>query len=334
MGRGDDIYYEMMKKLGYPLEGMYDGENFSEKKRDSLVKDDEGNDVEEYIGESAVYEYFDYFENVTSDIFMFLLSADMFDNISDTQNSLIKMMKDLKVVEEKEEGGVKIKTIPKAIFPVSVLSSYPDVEREIKNKVESAGKSLEDSIILVTLSKPFSSGTDVSPLWMLHDFGHGVFERDLTSDQSFSVAEELEQDIDFQRFVLTEICSNYISYDENKTITEFFNDVGRDISSSVESISLIGKVLKSEYAKEFGNVFDWENHFFGVVLSSDGEFLDLPQELRFPVPYINKEGKISKYEDVFYLSPDTDVMGIQDRIKSRCEAELAGLKGHIAFNLS
>jgi hypothetical protein len=332
--RGDEIYYEMMKKLGYPLEGMYDGDDFSEKKRDSLVKDDEGNDVEEYIGESAVFNYFDYFENVTSDIFMFLLSADMFDNISDTQNSLIKMMKDLGVVEEKEEGGVRIKTIPKAIFPVSVLSSYPDVEREIKNKVESAGKSLEDSIIFVTLSKPFSPVTDVSPLWMLHDFGHGVFERDLTGDQSFAAAEDLNQDIDFQRFVLTEIFSNYISYDENKPMTEFFTDVGRDISSSIDSISLIDKALKSEYAKEFGNVFDWENHFFGVVLSSDGEFLDLPEELRFSVPYRNKEGKIFKYEDVFYLSPDTDIAGIQERIKARCEAELAGLKGHIAFNLS
>ena len=271
MGRGDDIYYEMMKKLGYPLEGMYDGENFSEKERGSLVKDDEGNDVEEYVGDNIVSDYFDYFENVTSDIFMFLLSADMFDNISDTENSLIKMMKDLEVVEEKEEGGVRIKTMPKAIFPVSVLSSYPDLEREIKNKVESAGKSLENSIIFVTLSKPFSPVTDVSPLWMLHDFGHGVFEKNLGQD-SGEIGKGLGQDIDFQRFVLTEIFSNYISYDENKPLTEFFTDIGKNLSASTSSLSLIGKVLTSEYAEEFGDVFDWENHLFGVVLSSDGEF--------------------------------------------------------------
>ena len=62
-------------------------------------------------------------------------------------------------------------------------------------------------------------------------------------------------------------------------------------------------------------------------------FLDLPQELRFPVP-VKDENRTFEYEELFYLSPDTDVVGIQERIKARCEAELAGLKGHIAFNLS
>jgi hypothetical protein len=242
MGRGDKICYEMIRKLGYPIESVFDAEDLESQVSESstMYRDDSG-----FGNEGSVEDYKKMFELVGESIFVirFDLSKD-----SNVKSFVRKHNFNTTYGYENIEEGK----------PLSVLDELPEIKNIIQEECIRIGINFSDAIVLFLSSgKKLKAYQDRSPLFLLHDFAHA--------------AEGNDANISAKRggFELMELISEeYENMYANKSgyrlkITDYKN-----------VLNIVTKIDVGD-----GHILDFENHIFAMSLSGLKGYMNVPETI-------------------------------------------------------
>jgi hypothetical protein len=226
----DEIYKLMregLRKLSYPLEGVYSGESLKREDSDFNL----GEDME-------VSHFEDYLKNVSGNILVFHV------DMSKPADNLFSLFVQEHGIDFSSSYEKLYRNLSTKIYPISILEKYGKLKRFVESKCKEMSIDTSEVIVLIiNSSKESLSVLFRNPLFLLHDFSHGSYSNMKDGDSE-------------RKALISLIIDEYGGAYEDSD--------GKLLKDYNFNYSSYGNIILSE---DIPKVTDWENHLFSLSLS-------------------------------------------------------------------